>query len=80
MTSQQLTTDLAGTDHVEDQHPAGEPRVSPVVAFGLRTAALAGLAVPVGLLVGHLVSGDVGAAQDSAITLPLTTCCPTVAL
>ncbi|MFD6562577.1 hypothetical protein [Micromonospora profundi] len=82
MTSQQPTTDLADTtivetDLVEDPHPAGEPKVSPVVAFGLRTAALAGLAVPVGLLIGHLVAGDAAAASDSAVPIALTTCCPT---
>ncbi|MET7877679.1 hypothetical protein [Micromonospora profundi] len=77
MMSHQPTTDLADTDHAEASHPAGEPHVSPVVAFGLRTAALAGLAVPVGLLIGHLVAGDAGASADSAVPLALTTCCPT---
>ncbi|MEU5914779.1 hypothetical protein [Micromonospora sp. NPDC047527] len=83
--SHQLTTDLADTDlvdtdHVEETHPAGEPKVSPMVAFGLRTAALAGLAIPVGLLVGHLVAGDAGDAVDASVPLALTTCCPTFAL
>ena len=56
MTSQQLTADVTHvetahveTAHFEDPNPAGEPKVSPMVAFGLRTAALAGLAIPVGL-------------------------------
>ncbi|MET8234761.1 hypothetical protein ABZS77_29210 [Micromonospora sp. NPDC005298] len=75
----QHTADLADveTAHVEEPHPVGEPKVSPMVAFGLRTAALAGLAIPVGLLVGHLVGGDAGAVDAAA---PLTTCCPTFAL
>ncbi|MFG1898489.1 hypothetical protein ACGFIP_31205 [Micromonospora zamorensis] len=79
MMSHQLTADLDHVDtaNVEDPHPAGEPKVSPMVAFGLRTAALAGLAIPVGLLVGHLVAGDTGAVDAAA---PLTTCCPTFAL
>ncbi|TNH30906.1 hypothetical protein FHG89_05150 [Micromonospora orduensis] len=76
MMSHQLTADLADTAHVEDPHPAGEPEVSPMVAFGLRTAALAGLAIPVGLLVGHLVAGNAGDV-DAAVPLALTTCCPT---
>lgn len=79
MMSHQLNADLADVDtaHVEDPHPSGEPKVSPMVAFGLRTAALAGLAIPVGLLVGHLVAGD---AVDVNTAAPLTTCCPTFAL
>ncbi|MEU5669102.1 hypothetical protein ACGF3C_31255 [Micromonospora sp. NPDC047762] len=84
MMSQQLTADVTHvatapveTAHLEDPNPAGEPKVSPMVAFGLRTAALAGLAIPVGLLVGHLVAGDAGTVDAAA---PLTTCCPTFAL
>jgi hypothetical protein len=55
-----------------DADPVGAPQGSPLLAFGLRTAALAGLVVPVGLLVGHLVAGDGG----QALSAPITTCCP----
>ncbi|WP_434740444.1 hypothetical protein [Micromonospora sp. SH-82] len=57
-----------------DVEAVGESQTSSLLAFGLRTAALAGLVVPVGLLVGRLVAGDAG----DAVASPLTTCCPTV--
>ncbi|MER7166277.1 hypothetical protein ABT336_09450 [Micromonospora sp. NPDC000207] len=57
-----------------DAEAVGEPQTGSLLAFGLRTAALAGLVVPVGLLVGRLVAGDAG----DAVASPLTTCCPTV--
>ncbi|WP_433385426.1 hypothetical protein [Micromonospora sp. KLBMP9576] len=52
--------------------PAGSTWLQPVMTFGLRAAALAGLVVPVGMVIGSLV-GDGGAVAEAA---PLTTCCP----
>ncbi|MFG3712395.1 hypothetical protein [Micromonospora sp. NPDC047730] len=74
--SEKLAADVPATDDTADARPVGAPRTSPVVAFGLRTAALAGLAIPVGLLVGRLVAGDAGDGVDLNAA-PLTTCCPT---
>ncbi|WP_341716347.1 hypothetical protein QQG74_20305 [Micromonospora sp. FIMYZ51] len=74
--SDELAADLTRIDGTPDAHPVGEPRTSPLVAFGLRTAALAGLAVPVGLLVGQLIAGDAGGGADVSAA-PVITCCPT---
>ncbi|MEH0974345.1 hypothetical protein V6U77_24750 [Micromonospora sp. CPCC 205546] len=64
------TDETDSTAPIDD--PAGAMWLQPVVAFGIRAAALASLAVPVGMVIGGLV-GDGGAAADAA---PLTTCCP----
>ncbi|GIJ22530.1 hypothetical protein [Micromonospora lutea] len=72
--SDELATNAAYTDDTTESHPVGDPRVNPVVSFGLRTAALAGLAIPVGLLVGRLVAGD---GPDPVDPIAFTTCCPT---
>ncbi|MGC5053946.1 hypothetical protein ACLQ2S_21135 [Micromonospora sp. DT48] len=72
--SDEFAANAAYAEDVTDTHPVGDPRVNPVVSFGLRTAALAGLAIPVGLLVGRLVSGD---SPEPVDTVALTTCCPT---
>ncbi|BCB91987.1 hypothetical protein [Phytohabitans suffuscus] len=50
-------------------HPAGALRLLPAVTFGVRAAALVGLAVPIGIVIGSL-GGGAGEA------VAVTTCCP----
>ncbi|MEH1016378.1 hypothetical protein V6U90_25150 [Micromonospora sp. CPCC 206060] len=56
-------------------HPAGALWAQSTVAFGIRAAALASLAVPVGLVAG----GFLGAGGDVQ-QVAMTTCCPTLTL
>jgi hypothetical protein len=50
-------------------HPAGALRLLPAVTFGVRAAALVGLAVPIGIVIGSLGAG-------AGEALAGTTCCP----
>lgn len=65
--------DRDAADHNAEQrvadHPAGALRLLPAVTFGVGTAALVGLAVPIGLVIGSL-GGGAGEA------VAVTTCCP----
>jgi hypothetical protein len=57
-----------GADPPAD-HPSGAIRLLPVVTFGLRAAALAGVIAGVGGAVAHLAGTELN------ITVPINTCC-----
>lgn len=74
MNENQTTADRddAADRNAEQQltdHPAGALRLLPAVTFGARAAALVGLAVPIGIVIGSL-----GAGGGEAVAV--TTCCP----
>jgi hypothetical protein len=50
------------TDDTEDaheaRHPSGHMRLAPVITFGMRAAALAGVAVAVGMTVAGVAHGS----------------------
>jgi hypothetical protein len=64
--------DVSYDDEQAQRHPAGMLRLMPVVNFGMRAAALAGLVVSVGSVAAALS----GLGHVNVMGEPDTTCCP----
>lgn len=72
-----MSHDQTAFSNQDDQvdAPVGKLRLLPSVTFGVRAAALSGIALPIAVLAAGVAAGPMALADSGAMVMG-TTCCP----